>query len=76
MDRGANGGVSGNDVRCIAKHSDRTVDIRGIDNYEIISISLVTEGSVTLTTSGDVILIMHQYACHGKNKTIHSLPQI
>ena len=76
VDRGANGGVAGNDVRVIAKHPDRTVDVRGIDNHEITHIPLVTAGGVTSTTSGEVIVIMHQHACHGKNKTIHSSPQI
>ena len=76
MDSGANGGVTGNDVRVIAKHPDSTVDVRGIDDHEIASIPLVTTGGVTLTTSGEVIVIMHQHACHGKNKTIHSSPQI
>ena len=76
VDIGANGGVAGNDVRAIAKHPDRTVDVRGIDNHEITSIPLVTVGGVTSTTSGEIIIIMHQYAHHGKNKTIHSSPQI
>ena len=65
MDVGANGDVAGNDVRVIAKHPDRIVDIRGIDNHEITSILLVAAGGVVLTTSGEVILMMHQHACHG-----------
>ena len=76
MDRGANGVVAGNDVRVIAKHPNWAVDVRGIDNHEIESIPLVTTGSITLTTSGEVIIIIHQCACNGKNKTIHSSPQI
>ena len=76
MDRGANGGVAGNDVRVIAKYADRTTDVRGLDNYEIASIPLVSADDVTLTTSGEVIIIMHQCACHGKNNTIYSSPQI
>lgn len=76
VDRCANGGVAGNDVRVIDKHPDRTVDVRGINNHEITSIPLVTAGGVTSTTSGEVIVIMHQHAHHGKNKIIHSYPQI
>ena len=76
MDGGDDGGVAGNDVRVIAKRQDRTVDVRGIENHEIASIPLVTAGGVTLTTSGEIIVIMHQHACHGKNKTIHLSPQI
>ena len=33
VDIGANGGMPVNDVRVIAKYSDRIVDIRGIDNH-------------------------------------------
>ena len=40
------------------------------------SIPLVTASGVALTTLGEVIIIMHQCAFHGKNETIHSLPQI
>ena len=35
VDRGANGGVSGNDVKVIAKHPDIIVDVQGIDNHEM-----------------------------------------
>ena len=76
MDRGANGGVVGNDVSVIAKHPDRKVDFCGVDNHEIAYITLVTTGGGALTTSGEVIIIMHQHGCHGNNKTIHSSPQI
>ena len=76
MDRGVNGDVAGNDVRFITKHPDRTGDVRGIDNHEIASIPLVTTGRVALTTSREVIIIVHQHAHHGKNKNVHSSPQI
>ena len=33
VDRGANGGTTGDYFRIIAKHPDRTVDVRGIDNH-------------------------------------------
>ena len=48
VDRGANGGVAGNDVRVISKHPYRIVDVRGIENNEIASIPLVTAGAVRL----------------------------
>ena len=47
-----------------------------MSNYEITSIPLATTGSVALSTSGEVITIMRQHACHGNNKTINSSPQI
>ena len=75
-DRGANGDEAGNDVRTIVKYPNRTVDVRDAENHEISPINLVTAGGVTLTTSGEVIIIMHQHACHGKNKDIYSFTQI
>ena len=55
-------------MRVIEIHPDRKVDIRGIDNHEITAIPLVTAGGVTSTITGEVIVIMHQYAYHGKKK--------
>ena len=60
----------------MSKYSDRTADVRGIVNHEITSVPLATPGGVALSTSGEVIVIMHQHAYHGKNKTIHSSTQI
>ena len=59
VDRRANGGVAENDVRVIAKHTDSTVDIRGTCNHKIVSIPLVTTVNVTLTLSGEFIMIMN-----------------
>ena len=76
VNRGANGGIAGNDVRITCKDPSKTVNVRGIDNHEITSMHLVTAGGVTLSTSGEVILIVHQCAYHPKTKTIHSSAQI
>ncbi len=74
IDRGANGGVAGSDTRVIERHAHRTVDVRGIDNHEIItSIPIVTAGAVARSQPGDAILIMHQYAYHPQQgRLIHS----
>lgn len=58
------------------KIPDRFVNICGIDNHEITEIPIVTAGGVVCTQHGDVIAIMHQYAWHGKGKTIHSSGQL
>ena len=76
VDRGANGGVTGNDVRFIETHPDRKVDIRGIDNYQISDIPLVSARGVTTTITNEVIVIIHQHAHHGNNKIVHSSPKI
>ena len=66
---GANGVLEVNDVKFISKHPDRTADVRLINNHGIYSIPLVTSNDVTVTASGELIIIMHQYAYHGKLKT-------
>ena len=75
IDRGANGGVAGEDVRVISK-SDRTVNISGIDNHEMKNVPVGTVGGVALSQYGDVIAIMHQYAIAGKGRTVHSSTQL
>ena len=61
IDRGANGGVAGTDVRIIFK-TGRMVDIRGIDNHHCTNIDIGTVGGVVHTQKGFVIAIMHQCA--------------
>jgi hypothetical protein len=75
VDRGANGGVAGEDVRVIHKYH-RTVDIQGIDNHQVNDIHIGTVGGVVQTHHGPVIAIMNQYALLGKGYTIHSPAQI
>jgi hypothetical protein len=60
VDRGANGGVAGNDVRVLFK-TNCTVDIRGIDNHQLTDVPIGTVGGVVTTQKGPVIAIMHQY---------------
>ena len=74
-DRGANGGVAGEDTRMI-NTSERRVDIRGIDNHQVTAIPIASCGAVARSQKGEVILILHQYAYTGKGKTIHSCGQI
>lgn len=63
-------------MRFVETHPDRKVDIRDTGNHQISAIPLVTSGRATTTITGEVIVIMHQYACHDKNKTMNSSPQI
>jgi hypothetical protein len=71
VDRGANGGVAGEDVRVIFCTS-RTVDIKGIDNHHVNDIGIGTVGGVVNNQKGPVIAIMHQYALLDKGASIHS----
>ena len=75
IDRGANGGVAGDDVRVIFR-TNRTVDIKGIDNHHVNNIGIGTVGGVVDTQHGPVIAIMHQYALLGKGASIHSPCQL
>ena len=77
VDRGANGGLAGSDVRIICKHpSPRYVDVSGIDSHQITDLPIVTVGGVVQSQRGPVIAIMHQYAYMGSGKTIHSSGQL
>ena len=71
VDRGANGGICGNDTHVISK-TDCTVDVQGIDNHQIVDTPIVTAGAVITTQQGPFLLIMNQYAHVGNSKTIHS----
>ena len=75
VDRGANGGICGNDVRIINK-TGRMVDVQGIDNHQVVDVPIVTGGAVAYTQRGPVILILNQYAYIGNGKTIHSCGQM
>ena len=62
IDRGANGGIAGNDTCILNTHPTRKVDIQGIDNHQLPDIPIVTAGAVVNTQRGEVILVMHQYS--------------
>ena len=72
IDRGANGGLSGSDVRVISSSTTNFADVQGIAGAEVNNIPLSTVAGVLNTTSGPVIGIFHQYAHYGKGQTLHS----
>ena len=45
VDRGANGGLAGSDVRIIAR-TDREVNVSGIDNHQMMNLNFVSAGGV------------------------------
>ena len=75
VDRGANGGLAGSDVR-ILRTSSRKCTITGIDNHEIPGLDLVQCAALVQTNHGIVNLIMNEYAYYGKGHSIHSSGQI
>ena len=74
VDRGANGGIAGNDLRVITR-SSRRVDVQGIDNHQLCGMPICTAGGVITTNIGPMIAIFHQYALHGTGPSIHSSGQ-
>jgi hypothetical protein len=64
VDHGANGRVAGGDVRII-KLTSCLVDVKGINNHQVIDTPVVTCGAVLITHCGPMIRIMHQYAQFG-----------
>ena len=74
VDRGANGGVAGEDVRPIYLN-DRWVNIQGIDYHQIPEQQIGGFGGIAESQHGTVIVILNQYANFGKGPTIHSPAQ-
>ena len=76
VDRGANGGLAGEDMRVIMSSPHRMVHVEGIDNHQVRDVPIVTAGGVLKTTTGNVIGIFHQYAHINKGPSIHSSVQL
>ena len=75
VDRGANGGILGNDAVVLVKHI-QCLDVTGIDNHKLSQLPLVDAASKTISQQGPVICVMHRYAYHGVGPSIHSSVQI
>lgn len=75
IDRGANGGIAGEDMRVLSWCNDK-VNVRGIDNHQLCDIPIANVAGVCKTTKGHVILVFNQYAVHRKGKSIHSSAQM
>ena len=75
VDRGANGGLAGSDVRILSR-SSRKCTVTGIDSHELQGLDVVQCAALVETNHGIVNLIMNEYAWYGKGHTIHSSGQI
>ena len=77
VDRGANGGVAGEDIRIVDQQTPlKTVNIQGIDNHQINDVRVGTVAAVVPSQRGEVIAIMHNYALNLRGRTIHSSLQL
>ena len=75
VDRGANGGLAGSDVR-VLNTSDRQCTVIGINHHEIPGLDIVQCAALVNTNHGIVNLIINEYAYYGKGHTIDSSGQI
>ena len=75
VDRGANGGLAGSDMRVIHK-TQHKINIQGIDNHEVTGLDVVTAAPLLNTSQGKVIGIFNEYAYLGKGSSIHSSGQL
>ena len=75
VDRGANGGLAGSDVRILSR-SYRNCTVTGIDSHELQGLDVVQCAALVETNHGIFNLIMNEYACYGKGHTFHSSGQI
>ena len=75
VDRGANGGLAGSDVRILSR-SSRKCTVTGIDSHELQGLDVVQCAALVETNHGIVNLIMNEYVFYGKGHTIHSSVQI
>jgi hypothetical protein len=75
VDRGANGGLAGSDVKVLFK-TGRSANITGINDHTLSNLDIVTAAGLVESQHGPIILILHQYACLGRGKTIHSSAQL
>ena len=75
VDGGANGGLSGSDVRVLSETLN-FADVTGIGEKSLSNLPLCTVGAIIQTHKGPIIGIFNQYAHFGKGQTIHSVNQL
>ena len=75
IDRGANGGLAGADMRVLQK-THKKINIVGIEDYELTSLNVVTAAALLDTQMGPNIGIFHEYAHLGKDRSIHAAGQM
>ena len=75
IDRGANGGLAGADMRVIHT-TPRKINIVGIDDHEFTGLNVVTAAALLDTQKGPIIGVFHEYAHLGKGRSIHAAGQM
>ena len=75
IDRGANGGLAGADMRVIHT-TPRKINIVGIGDHELTGLNVVTAATLLDTQKGPIIGVFHEYAHLGKGRSIHAAGQL
>ena len=76
MDGGANGGMTGSDVKIISQSNFHKANVLGIGDSTLMNLPLVTAAGLIQSHRGPAIVILHQYAHYGSGHTIHSATQL
>ena len=75
VDRGANGGLAGSDVRILSR-SARECTVIGINSHELQGLDVVQCAELLEMNHGIVNMIMNEYSCYWKGHTSNSSGQI
>ena len=75
IDKGANGGLAGSDIRVIHT-TPRKINIVGIDDQELTGHNVVTAATLLDTKKCPIIGGFHEYAHLGKGRSIHAASQM
>jgi hypothetical protein len=76
VDRGANGGLGGKDMRVIEVVTTAKCDVTGIMDNAVTNLDIVLGAGLLKSNRGPVIGLFPQYAYLGQGKTIHSCAQM
>jgi hypothetical protein len=75
VDGGANGGLTGSDMRCIEMTLAKA-DVSGIAENDLTDLGIGTFAALIETTEGEIIGLFSQYADYGTGKSVHSSSQM
>ena len=75
VDREANGGLAGADMRILQK-TERKINTVGIDDHELTGLDVVTAAALFNTQKGLVIGTFLEFAHHGKERSIQAAGQM
>ena len=77
VDRGANGGMAGSNMKRLETVIGVTADVQGVADLKVRSLDIILGASlVEKTNRGPVIGLFPQYAYYGEGNTIHSALQM